>query len=113
MTDQSNETELHQSSYEKKKHKLNMVNLVISDQKIQLLPEFTIVVKEYFRGDVQTADFVNNAVEETNKVNEWVSNQTNHKIKKIFEKLESDTTIVIVNVLYFKGESIYKKGINK
>ena len=88
------------------KHELNMVNLVVHNERAELLDRFKFVVKEYFKGEVQTADFENNAIEETNKVNEWVSNQTNHKIRKVFDSLKADTMAVIANVLYFRGEIV-------
>ena len=89
---------------EKFNHKLNIVNRVISNQGIQLTSDFKNAVNKYFGADVQIADFENNSVEETKKVNEWVRNQTNNKIQKLFDDIGKDTIILIINVLYLKGK---------
>ena len=63
-------------------------------------------MSKIFKGDVQSADLENNSVAETEKINEWVRNKTNNKIQKLFEEpIEKNVTIVILNVLYFKGNS--------
>ena len=83
--------------------KLYINNRVIQDKTLSILSEFERKTKNYFNSDIQKADFANNAVEETKKVNDWVSNATNHKITKIFDEIPRDTKLVILNTLYFKG----------
>ncbi|CAG2103219.1 unnamed protein product [Medioppia subpectinata] len=39
----------------------------------------------------------------TEKVNEWVRNKTNNKISKIIDKLDTSTTAIIINAVYFKA----------
>ena len=68
---------------------------------------FANTVRQYYRADIQTADFVNNGKQETEKVNEWVRNQTNHKIQKIFDTIEPNTSLIIINAIYFKGLLIF------
>lgn len=43
-----------------------------------------------------------------NQVNEWVSEKTHGKIKKILEELEPNTEMVLLNAVYFKGQWINK-----
>ncbi|CAG2164425.1 unnamed protein product [Oppiella nova] len=76
---------------------------VINSNDLPLLDTFANTVRQYYRADIQTADFVNNNREETEKVNEWVRNQTNHKIEKIFDTIKNDTSLIIINAIYFKG----------
>ena len=78
-------------------------NRLIQDNSFEVLPHFEQRIKTYFNASVQKADFGHNAVEETKKVNDWISNVTNHKITKIFDKIPETTSFVILNALYFKG----------
>ena len=64
---------------------------------------FANTVRQYYVADIQTADFRNNAEQETQKVNEWVRKQTNDKIQTIFDKIDPETTFMILNAIYFKG----------
>ncbi|CAG2119406.1 unnamed protein product [Medioppia subpectinata] len=85
------------------KHQLNIANKVIHNKDLQLLDTFINNIKEYYKGDIQSADFVNNGVIETERVNEWIRNKTNNKIQKIFDEIKPDTSLIILNAIYFKG----------
>ncbi len=87
------------------KHILNIGNKVINDRKIPIFDEFKTTVQKYFSADIQTADFRHNSAEETRKVNDWVKNKTNNKIQKIYDRIPDDTSLLILNVIYFKGKA--------
>ncbi|CAG2117444.1 unnamed protein product [Medioppia subpectinata] len=92
------------------KHQLNIANKVIHNKDLQLLDTFINNIKEYYKGDIQSADFVNNGVIETERVNEWIRNKTNNKIQKIFDEIKPDTSLIILNAIYFKGNWLEKFG---
>lgn len=83
--------------------RLSMANLVIHNSSIDLLSEYKRVVGKYFMADIQTADFKNNSTQETQRVNQWVSNATNQKITKIFDEIQSNTTFIILSAVHFRG----------
>ena len=85
------------------KHEFSVANRIVRNESEVLKSEFTQTVGQSFRADLETADFMNNAINETNKINEWIRNQTNNKIQKIFDKINEQTTLVIINAVYFKG----------
>ena len=83
---------------------MNLANRVVHKEQMRLSSNFVNTVNQYFKGEVQTADFEKNSEEETNKINDWVKNKTNNKIQKLFESpIDRDVSIIIINVLYLKG----------
>src|SRR4051812_8510456 len=85
------------------KHQLNVANIVIHSQDVPLLDTFTDTVRHYYKADIQSADFLTNGPKECEKVNEWIRMKTKHKIEKIFDQIEPDTSVIILNAIYFKG----------
>ncbi|XP_028631464.1 serpin B4-like isoform X2 [Grammomys surdaster] len=67
-------------------------------------------IKKYYRGNVESLDFLCAAEESQRKINFWVASQTNGKIKDLFPSgsLSSNTILVLVNAVYFKGKWIHK-----
>ncbi|XP_054157439.1 serpin B4-like, partial [Oppia nitens] len=90
------------------KHELNVANLVVRNDSLVLKKVFVDAIQQAFRAEVDMADFKNNAVKETDKLNQWVRNHTNNKIQKIFDKISEQTTLIIMNAIYFKGNWVNK-----
>ena len=91
-------------TYWHKRHQLSLANRVVHNNQIKLSPGFVNNVEQYFKGDIQSADLDNNSVVETKKINDWVRNNTKNRIQKLFENpIDRDVSIIIINVLYFKG----------
>ncbi|XP_006039325.2 leukocyte elastase inhibitor-like, partial [Alligator sinensis] len=70
-----------------------------------------------YHAELEAVDF-RNALEETRKkINTWVEEQTSGKIKELFTEgiLGSNTVLVLVNAIYFKGKwtSEFKKEDTK
>ncbi|XP_054153196.1 serpin B3-like isoform X3 [Oppia nitens] len=85
------------------KHQLDIANLVVRNDSKVLKQEFVDAIQLAFRAQVDRADFKHNSVEETDKINQWIRKQTNNKIEKIFDKINEQTSLIILNVVYFKG----------
>ena len=59
-------------------------------------------LKKYFNATTWGEDFNNTAT--VGKINNWASDNTNGKIKKVLDKIESDQVLFLMNALYFKGD---------
>ncbi|XP_072941009.1 antichymotrypsin-2-like [Epargyreus clarus] len=78
----------------------------------ELNPEFEAVSRDVFHSKVENVNFVQS--DPTAKlINDWVEEQTNHRIKDLVDpsSLNKLTRAVLVNALYFKGswETPFKK----
>ncbi len=62
-------------------------------------PDFESAAKEFYNGDVGTVDSTN----APDKINGWVNEKTNGKIKSIVPEDYTDFFAAIVNAIYFKG----------
>nr|AAN71634.1 serine protease inhibitor serpin 1c [Mamestra configurata] len=84
---------------------LRLANKVYVRQGAVLNDEFAAVSKDVFNSDVKNVDFTKN-VEAAKEINEWVEENTNHKIKDLVssESLDASTAAVLVNAIYFKGK---------
>ena len=58
-------------------------------------------MKKYFSSAVYPSDFSSKTV---NKINNWVSRQTEGKIDSIINDLDPLTRVILVNATYFKGD---------
>ena len=63
------------------------------------------MVEKYFQSSVQNLDF-SNPEDATEKINKFVSDQTNEIIPKLFEdnSLDALSKMVLVNAIYFKAD---------
>ncbi|PNI69712.1 SERPINB4 isoform 3, partial [Pan troglodytes] len=79
--------------------------------------EYLDAIKKFYQTSVESADFANASEESRKKINSWVESQTNEKIKNLFPDgtIGNDTTLVLVNAIYFKGqwENKFKKENTK
>lgn len=72
-------------------------------------PTFNEVATKSFASEAQSLDFSNGAASAAT-INQWVESQTNNKIKDLIasDSLTSDTRMVLVNAIYFKGFWTYQ-----
>ncbi|XP_026328597.1 alaserpin-like [Hyposmocoma kahamanoa] len=70
----------------------------------ELNPEFSAAIKDIFNSEVENVDFSKNT-EAANKMNRWVENQTDHRIKDLISANDLDANIssILLNAIYFKG----------
>jgi serine protease inhibitor len=68
---------------------------------------FLDVTKTTFDAQVSGEDF-SNPTPVINKINQWASDNTNAKIKKVIEEIKPEQVLFLLNALYFKGDWKYQ-----
>ncbi len=81
--------------------KLGLANSVWYRNDFQVETSFLDVLKQSFDADVTGLPF-NEAAKD--KINQWASDKTNGKIKKVIEHISADHVMFLLNALYFKGD---------
>lgn len=83
---------------------LKVANKVYVKDGYELKPAFKEVAVKKFNSEAESVNFVN-AAPTAAKINGWVEEKTNNKIKDLIkaESLDQDTRLVLVNAIYFKG----------
>ncbi|KAL3276846.1 hypothetical protein HHI36_012209 [Cryptolaemus montrouzieri] len=94
------QTEIEQA----KSIEIHSANQVYLADGFQVESEFLKTATEVFRAGVQNVDF-NNSADAAAKINAWVEEKTQQKIKNLIkvEQLNQLTRMVLVNALYFSG----------
>uniref|UniRef100_A0A8C7BFQ0 Serpin family B member 13 n=1 Tax=Neovison vison TaxID=452646 RepID=A0A8C7BFQ0_NEOVI len=85
---------------------LKITNKLFGEKTYLFLQKYLDYVEKYCHASLEPVDFVNAADETRKKINSWVESQTNEKIKDLFPdgSLNSFTKLVLVNIVYFKGQ---------
>jgi len=89
---------------------LSMANLLCIQENYQLLEKYLWIVEDTYGGAIWKLNF--NAITETcSKINTWVAEHTQGKIKDVIHTLKEDDGLVLVNAIYFKGtwENLFKE----
>lgn len=83
---------------------LSVANRVYVKEGSKIRDEFNAVASSKFNARAETLNFAN-GVESANEINRWVENSTHNKIKSLISPsaLSADTTLLLVNVIYFKA----------
>lgn len=83
---------------------LSIVNQLYIKNGLQIKKSFRDVAINQFKSDAESLDFSNSQAA-ASKINAFVESKTNNKIKNLFAPgdLAADTSMIIVNVIYFKG----------
>nr|AAR89289.1 serpinb3c [Mus musculus] len=89
---------------------LKAANSIYGAKGFPLLQTFLEDIKECYHANVESLDFEHAAEESEKKINFWVKNETNGKIKDLFPSgsLSSSTKLALVNAVYFKGRWNHK-----
>ena len=80
---------------------LGLANSVWYRSGFQVENEFQSVMKNSFNSEITGLPFDNAAKD---KINQWASDKTNGKIKKVLDKISPDQVMFLLNALYFKGD---------
>ncbi len=65
-------------------------------------PDFLQRNTDFFNAKISELDLQSPGVPE--QINKWVDTNTNGKIKKIIDKIDKETGLLLLNAIYFKGE---------
>lgn len=92
----------------KAKHpfELRIVNALWADQTTPFRQQFVARLNDsYGTGGAYLCDFVNKAEQERTRINNWVAEKTNNRIKDLLPagSLHNSTRLVLTNAIYFQG----------
>ncbi len=85
------------------KIKLVVANSLWPQAGHKFLPDYLALVKKDYGSSVTPLDYQSDAKGAVEKINKWVEDKTQNKIRKLFSQLSADTRLVLVNAIYFKG----------
>ncbi|XP_073846481.1 serine protease inhibitor 42Dd-like [Musca autumnalis] len=82
---------------------LKMANRLYVNENLKIAEEYNKITTEYLDAKAENLDF-GNSDEAINKINTWVEEQTEKKIKNLMQpgSVGNDTSAVLVNAIYFK-----------
>lgn len=89
---------------------IRLANLILVSNDYKLLDSYQNEIKDNFNASVNSVNFRSNSVKINQEINNWVKQQTNGKINKLFDELSSDTALVLANAIYFNG--LWKNPFN-
>lgn len=81
---------------------LSIANGAFAAQELDVFPAFRAALEDRFGAKVARLDF--SEPQSTETINTWVKSKTNGMIPRLLESLGSDTVLLLVNALHFKGE---------
>ncbi|MCF8323707.1 MAG: serpin family protein [Leadbetterella sp.] len=79
-----------------------IANSIWQDKNFVSEKDFLDNLTNNFNARLYNEDFADPST--VNKINQWASDNTNAKIKKILEQLEASQVMFLINALYFKGD---------
>ncbi|HMO35469.1 MAG TPA: serpin family protein [Gemmatales bacterium] len=107
-------TELHHNLLRsltdtKDSYQLRIANALWAEQTYPFRDQFTQRLKQSFRAEARTMDFVHAAEESRKTINQWVETQTNNRIKDLLPPgtIKDRTRLVLTNAVYFQGTWAY------
>lgn len=89
---------------------LGLANSVWYKSGFTVEPDFQSVLKHSFESEVTGLPFDDAA---KNRINQWASDKTNGKIKKVLDEIGPDHVMFLLNALYFKGNWKYQFDTKK
>lgn len=88
------------------KTKMSIANSLWVNQNYSIKSDFKKTVSSKYFATVDNLDF--SSPKSLNTINDWVSDNTHGKIKKILDNLSPSEFLVLVNALYFQSKWHYK-----
>ncbi|KAM4543872.1 leukocyte elastase inhibitor-like isoform 2-T3 [Fundulus diaphanus] len=84
---------------------LSVANRLYGEQTYSFLQEFLTQTRTHYNSELESVDFSTRCKEARVKINSWVEEQTQGKIKDIVaeDAVNNMTRMVLVNAIYFKG----------
>jgi serpin B len=90
---------------ENKPYDLHVANALWGERTFPFRPQFVKSLDGFYGAAFHSADFIGNPDAERQRINQWVEDRTENRIKDLLPKdsLESTTRMVLTNAIYFKG----------
>ena len=94
--------------------RLNVVNAIWGQKDYKFLPEFLDVLAVNYGAGLRLLDFINQPEESRVTINNWVSDQTEERIKDLIPQgtIDSLTRLVLTNAIYFNAAWKYQFNEN-
>jgi serpin B len=94
------------ASNEAQPMQLKIANAVWAEQTFSFLQSYLDLVAQHYGAGIRLADIIHNADGVRQEINNWVSQQTNNKIKDLIPAgaMDDATRMVLVNAIYFKAD---------
>jgi serpin B len=88
------------------KVKLAIANSIWPERTYALRQEYLTLLERHYKVSVSPCDFIRNAGRERERINGWVEDNTNDRIKDLLPDglVTSDTRLVLANAVWFKGD---------
>ena len=85
--------------------KLVTANKLFIEKSLEILKSYRAGMEEFYESEITSVDYKQRTEEVREEINNWVEQKTNDKIKGLIPPgmLSSDTRLVLVNAIYFKG----------
>jgi len=85
---------------------LSIANSLWPQKDYPFLPAYLTLIKKYYGCEITPVDYKADAEDARRRINTWVENQTNDKIKDLIAEgfLNAQTRLVLANAIYFKGD---------
>ncbi|WP_439555337.1 serpin family protein [Dyadobacter sp.] len=80
---------------------LGLANSIWYKTGFNVAPDFQSVLRDSFHAEITGLPFDATAA---GRINQWASDKTNGKIRKVIEQIQPDHVMFLLNALYFKGD---------
>lgn len=81
-----------------------MVNRIYFKSDSKLQDDFRLIAKEAYDTDLLESDFKKDSSQLVDKINKWIQYETKDKIQNVFKEIDTDTVMLLINVVYFKAK---------
>ncbi len=94
-------------------YQLKIANAFWAEKSYSFREDFLRILKKYYKSSLFEADFKNNPEGERKRINLWVEEKTEGKIKELIPPglLDNTSRLVLTNAIYFRGK--WRSGFSK
>ncbi|KAL1785114.1 hypothetical protein HispidOSU_028043 [Sigmodon hispidus] len=92
---------------------LKTANRLFGEKTFDILASFKDLCRKFYEAEMEELDFRGDTEQSRQRINTWVAERTEDKITELLSPgtVNSDTLLVLVNAIYFKGN--WEKQFNK